>query len=79
MKTLTKTVLVAGAQGVIGRAAAEHLALASGEVAEARRLTEEALASHASATVGDWAKFRDITSWPDAWLVAAVRRSQTLM
>jgi len=74
MKTARKVVLVAGAQGVIGRAAAEHLALASGEVAEARRLTEEALASHASATVGDWAKFRDITSWPDAWLVAAVRR-----
>src|SRR5260221_8961843 len=50
-------------------------ALISGGVPEARRLMEEALASHASAaTAGDWAKFRDITSWPDAWLVAAIRR-----
>jgi RNA polymerase sigma-70 factor (ECF subfamily) len=54
---------------------AVRLALNCGEVAEARRLMEEAFAADTSvASLEGWQQFRDVTSWPDAWLVAAVRR-----
>jgi len=53
----------------------DKTALISGGAPEAGRLTEQAPTSHASAaTAGDRAKFRDVTSWPDARLVAAVQR-----
>jgi RNA polymerase sigma-70 factor, ECF subfamily len=54
---------------------AVRFALDCGEAAEARRLL--ASAEQAGLTpAGDeeWAVFGDIETWPDAWLVAAVRR-----
>jgi len=54
---------------------AARLALDCGEVAEARRLMEEAFTIDASSRFSDeWAQIRDIQAWPDPWLVAAVRR-----
>jgi RNA polymerase sigma factor (sigma-70 family) len=49
--------------------------LISGDVAEARRLLSEAADAGIAKTEGsDWARFHDINQWPDAWLIAAVRR-----
>ena len=57
---------------------AGRLAIECGEVAEARRLMDEAFASDqpAATRVNDdeWTRIRDVAAWPDAWLVAAVRR-----
>jgi RNA polymerase sigma-70 factor, ECF subfamily len=55
--------------------AAVLLALDCGETTEARRLVEEALDCDPSVAFSDeWAQLRDVTVWPDVWLVAAVRR-----
>jgi RNA polymerase sigma-70 factor (ECF subfamily) len=55
-------------------AAARH-ALDDGEVTEARRLMDEAFARDPYAAFsGEWEELQDASAWPDAWLVAAVRR-----
>jgi RNA polymerase sigma-70 factor (ECF subfamily) len=51
------------------------LALECGEAAEARRLMDKA--READPTVAhqdEWQQFYDVTTWPDGWLIAAVRR-----
>lgn len=54
---------------------AARFALECGEVDEARRLMNEAFADDAStAHSEEWVQLRDPAAWPDAWLVAAVRR-----
>ncbi len=54
---------------------AVRLALNCGEVSEGRRLMDDALRADPSiAQSDDWTQLRDIAAWPDAWLVAAVRR-----
>ncbi|MES1167013.1 MAG: sigma-70 family RNA polymerase sigma factor, partial [Pseudomonadota bacterium] len=53
---------------------AARLALDCGEVAEARRLMQEALEATAPEAAADWAQLRDVSAWPDEWLLAAVRR-----
>ena len=54
---------------------AARLALECGEVDEARRLMNAALAVDDSAVHTDeWMQLRNATAWPDPWLVAAVRR-----
>jgi len=51
------------------------LALEFGNVVEARRLMVEAAAADPCATdASEWKRLRDISEWPDEWLVAAVRR-----
>ncbi|HEX4266210.1 MAG TPA: sigma-70 family RNA polymerase sigma factor [Verrucomicrobiae bacterium] len=51
------------------------LALEFGNVTDARRLMVEAAAADPSATdASQWKQLRDISEWPDHWLVAAVRR-----
>jgi RNA polymerase sigma factor (sigma-70 family) len=55
--------------------AAARRALDLGDVAQARRLIGEALETEPSvALADDWQQLRDMASWPDGWLVAAVRR-----
>ena len=50
-------------------------ALDGGDVLEARRLMEEVFLAEASARHADeWAQLIDVDLWPDAWLIAAVRR-----
>jgi RNA polymerase sigma-70 factor (ECF subfamily) len=50
-------------------------ALACGETEEARRCIDDALKTETTVALSDeWAQLRDITTWPDAWLVAGVRR-----
>lgn len=54
---------------------AARFALDRGEVMEARRLMDEAFSAEASAKFADdWTQLRDVTAWPDSWLIAAVRR-----
>src|SRR2546426_684355 len=54
---------------------AVRLALNCGEVSEGRRLMDDALRADASiAHSDDWTQLREVAAWPDAWLVAAVRR-----
>ena len=54
---------------------AVRLALECGEVAQGRRLMDEALAASGSVDAsGDRAQYIDVAAWPDEWLVAAVRR-----
>ena len=54
---------------------AARFALDCGEVMEARRLMDEAFSAEASTKFADeWAQLRDVTAWPDTWLIAAVRR-----
>ncbi len=54
---------------------AARFALDCGEVLEARRLMDEAFSAEASTRFADeWAQLRDVTAWPDTWLLAAVRR-----
>lgn len=54
---------------------AARLALECGEVAAARWLINEAEGLDPAVAGSDqWMKLRDNTLWPDAWLVAAVRR-----
>ena len=49
--------------------------LACGEVVEARQLMDEALDCNPSTLFSDeWVQLRDVTAWPDEWLIAAVRR-----
>lgn len=51
------------------------LALEFGNVADARRLMAEAEAANPSATdTSEWKRLREISEWPDEWLIAAVRR-----
>jgi len=51
------------------------LALDCGEIVEARRLIEEAAECDPSVAFSDeWAQLRDVTVWPDEWLIASVRR-----
>jgi RNA polymerase sigma-70 factor (ECF subfamily) len=51
------------------------LALEFGNVADARQLMVEAAAADPSATdASQWKQLRDISEWPDHWLIAAVRR-----
>jgi len=51
------------------------LALECGEVAESRRLINEARTLDPSTMYADeWAQLRDVAAWTDAWLMAAVRR-----
>jgi hypothetical protein len=51
------------------------LALDCGEVKEARRLIEEAVAAdNASSFADEWVRLRDVETWTDAWLVAAIRQ-----
>jgi len=58
----------------VGREAV-RLALECGEVDEARRLLDAAFAADDSTSRRDeWTQLRDAARWPDAWLVAAVRR-----
>ena len=55
--------------------AAARFALDCGEVLEARRLMEVAFSAEVSTKFADeWAQLRDVTAWPDTWLIAAVRR-----
>jgi RNA polymerase sigma factor (sigma-70 family) len=55
--------------------AAARLALEAGDANEARRLIDAALAVDDSPDgVKEWTRLRDVTGWPDPWLVAAVRR-----
>src|SRR5207249_8314515 len=55
--------------------AAARYALDCGEVMEARRLVDEARSTEGAAKFADgWAELREAGSWPDAWLIAAVRR-----
>src|ERR1041385_3967195 len=50
-------------------------ALDGGDVLEARRLMEEVFLAEASSRHADeWAQLIDVDLWPDAWLIAAVRR-----
>lgn len=50
-------------------------ALDHGEVAQARRLIDGILRSDASSQLTDeCTRLRDTTTWPDTWLIAAVRR-----
>src|SRR6267154_1123744 len=57
---------------------AAGFALDCGEVLEARRLMDEALSAEASTKFAEeWAQLRDVTAWPDTWLIAAVRRDPT--
>ena len=73
----------AASQGAVGRShsvrldalrAAAGFALDCGEVMEARRLIDEAFSAEASTRFADeWAQLRDVTVWPEAWLIAAVR------
>jgi RNA polymerase sigma factor (sigma-70 family) len=54
---------------------AARLALEIGRVAEARRTMDEAFALDACASdAEEWRQLQEISSWPDAWLIAAVRR-----
>jgi len=54
---------------------AARLALDCGEVAEARRLMDDAFSVKASTKFEDeWAELQDVTAWPDRWLIAAIRR-----
>lgn len=55
---------------------AARFALDCGEALEARRLMDEAFSADASIKFADdgWAQLRDVTAWPDTWLIAAVRR-----
>jgi RNA polymerase sigma factor (sigma-70 family) len=49
-------------------------ALDRGDVVEARRLLDEAVTvDSAIAYAEDWARLRNITTWLDSWLIAAVR------
>ena len=55
--------------------AAVRLALEAGDANEARRLIDAALAVDESPdSVKEWKRLRDVTGWPDPWLIAAVRR-----
>jgi RNA polymerase sigma-70 factor (ECF subfamily) len=50
------------------------LALDHGDVEEARRLIADADIANVGAELpAEWVQLRDVTAWPDAWLVAAVR------
>jgi RNA polymerase sigma-70 factor (ECF subfamily) len=61
-------------EGEVARAAI-LLALKCGEVTEARRLMDQAVMADPSAQHTDeWAQLCDVAAWPDAWLIAAVRR-----
>ena len=54
---------------------AARFALDCGEVMEARRLMDEAFSAEASTKFAEeWMQLRDVTAWPDTWLIAAVRR-----
>jgi RNA polymerase sigma factor (sigma-70 family) len=54
---------------------AARFALECGEVMEARRLMDEAFSAEASTQFAEeWVQLRDVTAWPDTWLIAAVRR-----
>ncbi len=54
---------------------AARFALDCGEVIEARRLMDEAFSAEASTKFAEeWVQLRDVTAWPDTWLIAAVRR-----
>lgn len=49
-------------------------ALEVGEAEETRQLLDKILAADPSCAVTEeWAQFSDVTAWPDAWLIAAVR------
>jgi RNA polymerase sigma-70 factor (ECF subfamily) len=49
-------------------------ALDAGDVAEARRLMAEVFEREVSLRYGDeWSELRDVTRWPDAWLIAGAR------
>jgi RNA polymerase sigma-70 factor (ECF subfamily) len=53
---------------------AARFALDCGEVMEARRLMDEAFSAEASTKFAEeWVQLRDVTVWPDTWLIAAVR------
>ena len=55
--------------------AAARFALDCGEVMKARRLIDETFSAEASTKFAEeWAQLRDVTAWPDTWLIAAVRR-----
>ena len=48
--------------------------LERGDVAGARQLIAESFPNERSAdSTEEWARLRDVSQWPDAWLVAAVR------
>jgi RNA polymerase sigma factor (sigma-70 family) len=54
---------------------AARLGLEIGRVADAGRLMEEAFAvDDCASDAEEWKQLQDISSWPDAWLIAAVRR-----
>ena len=55
--------------------AAARLALDCGEIAEAKRVMAQAFALDPTASLAEeWKQLRDMDTWPDAWLLAAVRR-----
>jgi len=55
--------------------AAARQALEVGDVTEAGRLIDQAAETEPSVALpDDWEQLRDMDRWPDAWLVAAVRR-----
>jgi RNA polymerase sigma factor (sigma-70 family) len=46
-----------------------------GEAVQARQIIKEAyLLEPATAHAEEWMQLRDVTAWPDAWLIATVRR-----
>jgi len=54
---------------------ATRLALECGDVAKAERIVDETDSMELStAAREEWRRFRNKTEWPDAWLIAAVRR-----
>lgn len=56
--------------------AAASFALDCGEVAEGRRLIQEASsAPHFAGFTDDWVQLCDISKWKDTWLLAAIRQS----
>jgi RNA polymerase sigma factor (sigma-70 family) len=72
---MTKIIIQPVASDLDRLRAAIPSSLISGNAAEAREMLAEATALGATAADGaDWAQFYDINAWPDAWLVATVRR-----
>jgi RNA polymerase sigma factor (sigma-70 family) len=57
-----------------GLRTAVRFALDCGEATEARLLMDEALSADASTKFADeWMQLRDVSVWPDTWLIASVR------
>jgi RNA polymerase sigma factor (sigma-70 family) len=54
---------------------ATRLALERGETTQAKRIMAEAFAHDPTRLdAEEWAQFQEMSEWPDAWLIAAIRR-----